>query len=139
MGSSKTTFINLDGIAPAAKISFFDIGLRGSLYLQIPSLKTILESAENSGSRVHSNSWGSSFGIYGQQCYDLDDFTFHRKENLVIFAAGNFGSFGRYSIVAPANAKNVLTVGGEQVTKAALNFNTMVTIKLCFHSVQGDL
>jgi hypothetical protein len=54
-------------------------------------------------------------GLYGQMSYDLDEFTFDHPDFLVLFAGGNFGSEGTKSIISPANAKNVLTVGAGQV------------------------
>ena len=57
-------------------------------------------------------------GIYGQMSFDLDEFTFDHPDFLVLFAGGNFGSEGTKSIISPANAKNVLTVGAGQVEVA---------------------
>jgi hypothetical protein len=47
--------------------------------------------------------------------YDLDFFTFHNSDMLVLFAGGNSGSEGLKTIVSPGNAKNALTVGAYQV------------------------
>jgi len=114
-GSSVAEFPHMNGMAPDAKISFFDLGMTERSFLKVPAITDIFQSAYDSGARVQTNSWGNLGGLYGQMSYDLDDFTFDHPDFLVLFAGGNFGSEGTKSIISPANAKNVLTVGAGQV------------------------
>jgi len=46
---------------------------------------------------------------------DLDHFTYHHPDFLSIFAAGNSGASGYYTIITPGNAKNALAVGALQL------------------------
>eukprot|EP01038_Epipyxis_sp_PR26KG_P016558 gene16558-22606_t len=113
-GSSKELFSDMNGMAPDAKITFFDIGMTDKAFLKIPALYDILESAYTTGARVHTNSWGNLGGLYGQMSFDLDDFTFENPDMLVLFAGGNSGGDGLKSVISPGNSKNALTVGAAQ-------------------------
>ena len=50
----------MSGMAPNAKITFFDIGVTNRDYLKVPVLSDIFDSAYETGARVHTNSWVSS-------------------------------------------------------------------------------
>ena len=63
------------------------------------------------GSYITSNSWGSHTDQYIRESRDTDLFTYNNPWYLPIFAAGNYGSNGWNTIVAPSNSKNVLSVG----------------------------
>jgi subtilisin family serine protease len=68
---------NMNGMAPEAKLAFYDIGLNGEDSLSIsPSLTAILQTAFNAGARIHSNSWGNDESIYGQNSRAIDDFQY---------------------------------------------------------------
>ena len=114
-GSSIGEFSHMNGMAPDAKIAFFDLGMTEKSFLKVPALTDIFNSAYETGARVHTNSWGNLGGLYGQMSYDVDDFTFSHPDFLVLFAAGNSGSEGSKSIISPGNAKNALSVGAGQV------------------------
>lgn len=98
--------------------------------------------------RIHSNSWGltSQFGEYTSNAREVDQFTFEKKDFLVLFAAGNrcalscwacpgralssltllcgtlvarSGDEGLYSVSSPSTSKNCISVGASQNTKTA--------------------
>jgi hypothetical protein len=114
-GKSLSDFTSVDGMAPDAKISFFDIGVLGSEYLKVPELYDIFDAAYDAGARVHTNSWGNDGGIYGSLSLDLDQYLVDHPDFFVLFAGGNTGDQGLRSIIEPGNAKNCLTVGATQM------------------------
>lgn len=111
LGSSRSDFQNMDGIAPDAKLAFFDIG-KGER-LTVPSLfDVVFPAAHKAGARVHSNSWGASYlHSYNYNSYDVDRYTFEHPDFLVVTAAGNYGENGPLTIITPADAKNGIAVG----------------------------
>eukprot|EP01041_Mallomonas_annulata_P004992 gene4992-9980_t len=114
-GSSLSSYSSMDGIAPDAKISFFDIGATGAYYLDVPELYTsVFPIAMSSGARVHTNSWGSPRRQYSYQTYDVDLTTWENPDMLILFAGGNSGSNGPKSLGSPANAKNCVAVGASE-------------------------
>ncbi len=115
-------FENMHGMARDAKIAFYDLGVTESSTLKVPALADLFQSAYQAGARVHTNSWGTIGGMYGPLSYDVDDYLYHHPDFLVVFAAGNAGSFGLRTINSPANAKNVLTIGAGQVKHFYLQF-----------------
>lgn len=105
-----------DGMAPEAKIAFFDIGVTGEAGLQVPSLyNSIFPAAYNADAHLHSNSWGSNYQVCDERCEDIDRFTYENKDFTVLFAASNAGSNGYFSIGNPALSKNCIAVGATQV------------------------
>ena len=48
-GKSLSDYTSMDGMAPDAKITFFDIGVVGSDYLKIPDVEDIFDMAYESG------------------------------------------------------------------------------------------
>ena len=102
---------NMNGMAPEAKIAFFDIGLNDGNLSISPSLTAILQTAYNAGARIHSNSWGNGIPVYGSYSEAIDDFQFNNPYFLTIIAAGNDGDEGFGSTSNPALAKNDVTVG----------------------------
>jgi subtilisin family serine protease len=113
-GDSSSCFKAMNGIASKAKISFFDIGDTDSGFLKIPPLHEVFSTAQKAGASIHSNSWGSYSMLYSPAAQDVDAYTFENPDFLVVFAAGNGGSTGLYTIITPGNAKNVLSVGSSQ-------------------------
>jgi PGF-pre-PGF domain-containing protein len=101
------------GMAPEANLFFQACG-DGSNKLEIPSLNRLLSEAYDNGSRIHSNSWGeNTFSSYTTEAIEIDNFTWHHSDMLVLFAAGNDGPYSR-TIISPGNAKNALTVGASE-------------------------
>lgn len=68
------------------------------------------------GARIHSNSWGESDNAYTLNSEQIDRFSFEHQDFLPIFAAGNAGTGGLFTVGAPATAKNCLTVGASEST-----------------------
>eukprot|EP01041_Mallomonas_annulata_P007151 gene7151-14564_t len=104
------------GMAPGAKIVFFDMGANDDAHtLSIPnSLDTsIYPIAYDAGARIFSYSWGGSFW-YDNYCLDTDRFAYEHPDALMVFAAGNEGYYGRHTVLSPGIAKNVLTVGATE-------------------------
>ncbi len=114
-----------DGIAPGAKIAFFDLerarSSRDSIFAVPNNIDEMLSPAYNAGARIHSNSWGcyNSFdqrpsdlcNEYSTSDYYFDRFMKRRNNFLAIIAAGNDGAYAHRTVGSPATAKNVLTIG----------------------------
>jgi subtilisin family serine protease len=114
-GSSTQEFGKMSGMAPKAKIAFFDIGVTNRDFLKLPAVVDIFGEAYAAGARVHTNSWGNLGGIYGQMSYDVDEYAYSHPDFLIVFAAGNSGDLGGKSVISPGNSKNTLSVGAAQV------------------------
>src|SRR3546814_12170528 len=88
-----------NGMAFDAKIAFFDIGVTGAPYLDVPSLyDDVFPASVSAGGYIHSNSWGSNTQTTDENCYQLDSFTHEHPEFMALFAAGNNGERGYYSV-----------------------------------------
>jgi subtilisin family serine protease len=96
-------------------------------YLILPSdINVLFMQTYTNGARIHSDSWGSStFGEYTASSRQADEFMWHHKDALLIFAAGNDGAdldkngvIDLDAIASPASAKNVLTVGAAENERA---------------------
>ncbi|WP_128548048.1 S8 family serine peptidase [Larkinella soli] len=82
-------------------------------------LKGLFRFAYQQGARIHSNSWGGGNpGEYDEQCRQLDEFAWEKKDFCVLVAAGNDGTdndgdgkINPMSVTSPATAKNCITVG----------------------------
>lgn len=104
-----------NGVAPDAKVSFFDVGEMNEEYLLVPDLeKYVLPMAYEAGARVHSNSWGTTSNQYDYFSAEVDTFTYSHSDMLVVFAVGNLGEYGPF-ISSPATSKNALAVGASIV------------------------
>ncbi len=68
------------------------------------------------GARVFTNSWGAQ-DRGGSRDIEVDEFMWQHPDCIVIFSAGNNGAEGAASLLSPADAKNVLTVGASLNTK----------------------
>jgi subtilisin family serine protease len=111
------------GMAPNASVFFQGIMSDGGSLITPSDLRMLFSQAYSNGSKVHTNSWGSS-GLYGDyitECFEVDEFMFSNPQMLILFAAGNDGwdsnSDGKIdanSVSPPATAKNCLTVGASE-------------------------
>jgi subtilisin family serine protease len=111
---------NLNGHAPDAKIAFFDMSTDGnSISYPTPMSQYVFPAAHNAGARLHSNSWGSGDNMYDSDVIDIDKYHYETEDFLVLFAAGNDGADGYYSIGSPAVSKNALAVGATQDESSA--------------------
>lgn len=108
-----STMIKHGGHAPGAKIAFFDMGdslSPSSIYYPSP-LSSVFQVAYNAGAKLHTNSWGGSYNYYTSSEISMDNFHMSNPDFLALFAAGNDGSEGYYSVATPSVSKNCLTVG----------------------------
>jgi hypothetical protein len=114
---------DITGMAPNASIYFQAIMTDGGS-LQIPAntSELFIEAYEN-GSRIHTNSWGSSVaGQYISRSQDVDRFLFNHPDMIILYSAGNSGydwypEDGKVdpdSIGSPGTAKNCITVGASE-------------------------
>jgi hypothetical protein len=115
--SSSSVFSEENGVAPGAKIAFFDIGFSlSTLPLAIPRLHSVLfPTAYGAGARVHSDSWAGGLQSYAEHSLEIDSFLYEHTDFLAILAVGNSGLLGPGHIGSPANSKNALCVGSTQI------------------------
>lgn len=103
------------GMAPDARIYFLDGGGGGGGIIHAVSLEYSLSVAYNGnsagGARIISNSWGSqTTRAYDKSCVESDQTMWNRPDYLILFSGGN-NPPSTYT-GSPANAKNVIAVGG---------------------------
>jgi serine protease AprX len=116
-GNTNGNQAQYNGLAPQAKIAFFDIAKydsKGNIMLYPPGdlNNDMFVRLYNAGARVLSMSWGSpDSNCYSSYAVMVDEFMWNRPDALVVFAAGNSGQAGEYSVVTPSTAKSCLTVG----------------------------
>lgn len=103
---------NMHGMAPDAKIAFYDVGHFG--YFVPTSYIDIFEASYQAGARVHSNSWGSNNPAYGPNSYDIDYYLSTHPDFAIFFSAGNDGPFMN-SLSMQSYAKNAISVGAGKV------------------------
>jgi subtilase family serine protease len=100
-----------NGQAPKAKFYMQDLtpGSGGGIY--VPSdLGLMFIKAYDAGARIHTNSWGGYDNSYGTLSSTTDRFMWEHKDFLALFANGNSGP-SENSVINPATAKNVISVG----------------------------
>ena len=103
-----------DGMAPAAKIAFWDMAKEARLVSPLDS-SLLFTPAKPTGAKIFSGSWGSPRNMHDQGSYSIDEYVYATDNDLLaVFAAGNEGTEGYYSVGNPAMAKNVLTVGASE-------------------------
>jgi len=105
-------FVEHNGIAPQAKLSFDDIGSNDGTLGGVPNdlYTDLFPHSYAIGAKLHSNSWGASANIYEIMSSEIDRFTYEHDDFLILFAAGNDGP-GPGTLGAPAGAKNILSIG----------------------------
>jgi subtilisin family serine protease len=109
------------GIAPGARLVIESGG--PDLTCLDTSNTAYLTNAYDAGARVQNASWGDASvqGGYDGLAQSIDDFLWNHKEHLFVVAAGNNGKDNNHdgvidqdSIISPATAKNVLSVGATE-------------------------
>jgi hypothetical protein len=113
-----------DGMAKEAKLIVQDIGtvcrnpMHGNWWddclRYIPNnYSDMFLPAHENGSRIHSNSWGSSNSNYDREARMVDMFNWAYKDMVILFANGNGGGcWGTYHRTgSPATAKSAVSVG----------------------------
>ena len=138
-GSSGSFYWNkqYDGVAKNARVAFTDIGYvnrtdDSDVLVSLSNVsRTLLYEypSVNFSAHVQSNSWGirNSYS-YETSEYEVDLFLNENQENVIVFSAGNDGIIKpRNSITRPANAKNVISVGGTKSVKSASPTQSLYT------------
>lgn len=138
--------VRIQGTAPKARLVFQAVeqevrwrpgqappGNPRYLLAGIPDdLGPLLRDAYEAGARIHSNSWGGGdAGAYDEQCRQVDDFVWRRKDFCVVIAAGNDGSdadgdgvVNPGSVTSPGTCKNGITVGASENQRPEFNGQT---------------
>ena len=128
LGDGTNSSGNIKGIAPEARLYFQAIGVycnsAGKTTLQglPPDYTQLFKAGAENGSRVHTNSWGSSVdGEYTIGSMQADSSARDYTNMTILFAAANEGADANSdgevdldSLGSPATAKNVLTVGASE-------------------------
>lgn len=117
-----------NGIAPAAKLLFTDVGCdvgtchcpegvkcgcgeegckSGQLGIPLNYGDHLFAWSAKSGSLIHTNSWGSSLPAYDSTTQKIDAYAASAPQHLILFAAGNSND----TVGPQATAKNIITVG----------------------------
>lgn len=109
------------GMAPLAKLAFFDLENSSGSFLTPTNLELIYLWAYDAGARITSSSWGVGAGgssSYTSRSQQLDQIAWDNKDLLMLRSAGNSntpdGSGNIDSVNAPATAKNIVTVGANE-------------------------
>jgi hypothetical protein len=125
MGHKEGTAVGSEenGIAPHAKLSFYDIVLTSGNFKVPDSLGNdyFNWAKTKTNAYISSNSWGSAYAGYSDSAKDIDDYVFKNDDFLVLFAAGNSGSQGLQSLGEPATNKNGIAIGASQRYKYESN------------------
>ncbi|ADE36533.1 S8 family serine peptidase [Methanohalophilus mahii] len=117
LGNGSLSGGKYSGTAPAANLVFQAIGDEDG---DLPGVSTsedlfeLLSFAYAKNARIHSNSWGNSNNSYTTYSEVADEFIWNHTDMLVLFAAGNYGENGSYTVGSPATAKNILTIGATE-------------------------
>lgn len=101
------------GMAPGAKVAFFDIGMNNAqqeLVLPLDLGAELFPPAQKAGAKIHSNSWGGGF-LFDGFCIETDEYLYKNDDMLIFFAAGNSGSQGMETVLSPSLSKNSVAVG----------------------------
>ena len=128
LGDGTNSSGNIKGVAPEARLYFQAIGVYCNsagkdTLLGLPSDYTeLFKAGAENGSRVHTNSWGSSVdGEYTIGSMQADSSARDYTNMTILFAAANEGADANSdgevdldSLGSPATAKNVLTVGASE-------------------------
>ena len=143
LGDGTDSSGNIKGMAPEARLYFQSVGSwcasnpageRNTL-LGIPTNKTdLFRFAAENGSRVHTNSWGSTcngtcYSEYTIGSLQADIAARDYTNMTILFSAGNSGADANSngeidfdSLGNPATAKNVFTVGASENDRPSLNY-----------------
>ncbi|GMH68541.1 hypothetical protein TrRE_jg3824 [Triparma retinervis] len=116
-----------DGVAKDAKISFFDMEDTATGYMLSPEdVGDFFGPGQLAGAQLHSASWGSPWNLYTTEDYKYDSYLYNNDEMLMIVAAGNAGEQNGpnslSTVLSPANAKNIVTVGATESTGKDIEF-----------------
>jgi uncharacterized repeat protein (TIGR01451 family) len=138
------------GVAPEAGlvIQAFETDAQGAIIGLDPDYYKLFDQAYADGARLHTDSWGDTtsavpgpaqYGGYPSGSRDADRFMWDHPDMAIFFAAGNSGRDGvpdsanfcqggdgvvdPDSLLAPATAKNVITVGASESQRVSGGFS----------------
>ncbi len=104
-----------DGMAPAAKIVFQDVGTKAGelMGLAFTHQFDMNQQAYDSGARTHNNSYGlgNSSVRYDSDSQEIDEFLWSHLDYTNVFAAGNSGPNNRTLGGEGSTSKNTLVLG----------------------------
>ena len=109
-----------NGMAPDAKLIFDDIYANDNLSPPDDLEHDLFPEPYVQGARVRSESWGGDSNFYTTSAKEADSFSRTNRGFLVVWAAGNDGDLGMFTIGSPATAKNILCVGAQQSTRESM-------------------
>jgi hypothetical protein len=109
------THLNHSGHAGGAKLAFFDMEntATGGFGFQI-DMEDVLNCAYSAGAKLSSNSYGGMSNDYDDDTLGVDAFSNDHDDYLALFAAGNEGDEGYYSLSGASIAKNSVGVGASE-------------------------
>ena len=114
--TTHTPTINYDnGIARGGKVYFQDCGLSTGSIAPPADLGPSITAAIAKGSFVQNNSWGTSTDSYDAEASNLDTALFNNPNFVVTVSSGNRGATGTSTLGSPGTAKNIISVGGNDV------------------------
>ena len=106
---------NHSGHAQGAKLAFFDMENSATLEFGFNiDMESVLNCGYMAGARVSSNSYGGMSNEYDDDTLGVDSFSNTNDDYLAIFAAGNEGNEGYYSLSGASIAKNSVGVGASE-------------------------
>lgn len=111
--SSIDVYTNHSGHATNAKLAFFDMQDSDGFGFYIP-MEDMLNCAYVAGAKLSSNSYGGMSNEYDADSIGVDEFSNQHDDYLALFAAGNEGSEGYYSLSGCSIAKNAVGVGASE-------------------------
>ncbi|WP_110514983.1 S8 family serine peptidase [Herpetosiphon llansteffanensis] len=151
---------SMAGIAPEAKlvVQAFEADVNGNIVGLPTDFYPMYQQAYNAGARIHSNSWGDVTGpvtdteaLYGGYPYSAqrtDQFLWEHPDYTMLFGAGNSGADGEVgemgfctggngvvdpdSLLTPATAKNVITVGASESPRPTGGYTSLPWLLLSF-------
>lgn len=101
------------GVAPAAKVAFFDVGFStGDLSVPSNFATRLFPPGYRAGARIFSNSWGTPAArSYTTSDTEIDKFMHDNSDAIIFVSGGNNADAGIGSVASPALSKNVVAVG----------------------------
>ncbi len=125
------------GQAPEAKIAVIHAGgTSGGICV---SASTDWTTLYNQGARNASNSWGDANYTYGTTARNADTLMWTYQDYLIVVAAGNTGPTAGGAISRPANAKNILSVGGAYNHRPSTGWYGDTASLLTYFSARGPV
>ncbi|MDD3804203.1 MAG: S8 family serine peptidase [bacterium] len=109
-------FPRVMGMAPMAKLAFYDIGGTGDGIYTPTDIGEIYIWHYNAGARITTSSWGYSAGGssgYDTEARNVDIAGWNHKEMCMLRSSGNDNT-SNDSTNTPATAKNIVTVGASE-------------------------